>query len=156
MKFLAVVLVAVVSSAAYATDTASNNSGNSNNTINVNVKGCCPEKPCKPKTKVVTKVVEKIVEQRVEVPVPVEVPVYRDRVVEKKVVVIKRVQKKNHISLLAGVGPTRIDKPQDDRVNLLTGPVGGVMYQRDISESWSLGLQLQTNPTALGVLTYSY
>lgn len=150
MKFLIAVLVASMSTAAFATDTASNNSGNSNNTINVNVKGCCPEKPCKPKTKVVTKTVEKIVEKKVEVLVPVEKRVYVDRVVEKKV--IKRVQLKNRISLLAGVGPTRINKPQEDRVDLLTGPVGGLMYQRLVTERVSVGLQLQTNHQALGTV----
>lgn len=127
------------------------------NTINVNVgKGCCPEKPCKPKT------VTKVVEKRIEVPVIVEVtktvekPVYIDREVEKKVTVVKRIQKKNHISLLGGFGPTRIDKPQNDRVDLLRGPVGGAMYQRDLSESWGLGIQLQTNQTVLVPLTYSF
>jgi hypothetical protein len=127
------------------------------NVINVNVgKGCCAATPCKQKTKVVTKTVT--VEKEVKVPVIVEVekpyPVYHE--VEKRVVVEKRVQKKNHISLLGGMGPTRIDQPQNNRVDLIRGPVGGLMYQRNVSESWELGVQGQTNQTALGVLTYGF
>ena len=129
------------------------------NVINVNVgKGCCAANPCKQKTKVVTKIVEKVVEKEVKVPFMVEVekpyPVKVE--VEKRVTVIKRVYKKNHLSLLAGVGPTRIDKPQNDRVDLLRGPVGGLMYQRSFSESCSGGLQLQTNQSVLAVGTWDF
>lgn len=156
------VFVAIFSISFFLTAIASAESiQQSGNTINVNVgKDCCAAKPCKQKTRVVTKTVEK----RVEVPVIVEkqvivekkVIVDRPVEVEKRVTIIKRVQKKNHISLLGGAGPTRISQPQNDRVDLLRGPVGGAMYQRDLSESWGAGLQLQTNQTALGVLTYSF
>jgi hypothetical protein len=135
---------------------------NSGNTININ--GCCQHEcganscqaVCKPKVKVVTKVVEKrvevpvekVVETRVEVPYPVY-----HTVIET---VVKRVYKKNHLSLLGGVGPTRIDRSGSDRVDLLRGPVGGLMYQRNLNERFELGIQGQTNQTGLGVLTYDF
>jgi hypothetical protein len=125
----------------------SGTSGNNNNTITVNVKGCCAAKPCKPKT--VTKVVEKIVEKPVIV--PVEKIVYVDRVVEKKVEV-KAKRKKNRVSLLAGVGPTRLDRYSETRVDLIRGPVGALQYQRLLNDTLSIGLQGQTNSTILGVV----
>lgn len=149
MKVLVAILFLFSVSAIAQTNTQTGN------TINVNVgKGCCPEKPCKQKTKVVTKVVEKIVEKRVEVAVPVPYEVEK-RVVETRTIT-KRVHKKNRISLLGGMGPTRIDQPQNNRVDLLRGPVGGAMYQRSLSESWNAGIQLQTNQTVLGSVGYDF
>lgn len=149
------VLLAILS--LFAVSAMAQTNTQTGNTINVNVgKGCCPEKPCKAKT------ITKVVEKRVEVPVEkivektVEVPVYVDREVEKKVTVVKRVHKKNRISLLGGMGPTRIDQPQSNRVDLIRGPVGGAMYQRSLSESWNIGIQLQTNQTALGSVGYDF
>lgn len=133
---------------------ASANDGNSNNTIiikpQINVKGCCAAQPCKPKMKIVTKtvVVEKVVEKRVEV------PVYIDRTETK--VVTKRVQKKNHISLLGGMGPTKLDQVAPNQTNLNRGAVGGVMYQRSLTESLNIGIQGQTNQTVLGTVGFDF
>ena len=146
------VIISMFSLSAFAVE------GNNNNTIIVkpiiNVKGCCAANPCKQKTKVVTKTV--VVEKQVPVVVEVEKKVYVDRVVEKRVVVVKKVQKKNRISLLGGLGPTRIDRHQDDRVDLIRGPVGGLMYQRLLNESLSIGVQGQTNQTVLGTVGYDF
>jgi hypothetical protein len=126
------------------------NNTNSNNTIivkpQITVKGCC-ESNCKKKVKVVTKVVEK----PVVVTKTVEKVVYVDRpVIQKEVIVLKKARKKNRISLLGGVGPTQLEQPSQNTVNLVKGPVGGIMYQRSMTESFNLGVQVQTNQTVLG------
>jgi len=141
-----VVLLAVQANAEVA------NSGNSNNTIiiqpQITVKSDC----CKPKVKIVKKIVEveKIVEKIVEK------PVYINRVVEVEKIVIKKVQKKNRVSLVVGVGPTHLDNPVPGRVDLLRGPVGGLQYQRSVSESWSIGIQGLTNQSLLGMVGYEF
>lgn len=61
----------------------------------------------------------------------------------------KKVFNKNRISILGGVGPTGLNQPTATEVDLVRGAVGGLMYQRSLTESWSLGIQLQTNQTAL-------
>ena len=112
---------------------------------------CCEQKPACPKvrTKVVTKVVEKVVEK------PIIVEQERLKVVQQSVPVvvtktlIKRVQKKNRISLLGGSGPTKLSVSSSD-ANLERGPVVGAQYQRLVGETISVGLQLQTNQTVLG------
>ncbi len=97
-----------------------------------------PKKPaCKPK---IVTVERPIITEKVVV---VEKPVIRERVV------VKRVQKKNRISLLGGMGPTRLEKNAPD-VNLLREPVGGLQYQRMLNSSLSVGVQIQTNETVLG------
>lgn len=122
-----------------------------NNTGTINVKGCCPQ-TCKPKVKVV--------EKKVEVPVVVEKVEYVDRVETK--VVVKRVKKHNRISLLGGVGPTKLDRVSDSQVNLEQGPVAGGMYQYQLDSPWSLGglythgLDGKSNHTVLGTVGYEF
>jgi hypothetical protein len=133
---------------------ASANDGNSNNTIiikpEINVKGCCASQPCKPKTKVVTKtvIVEKVVDKKVEV------PVYIDRTETK--VIVKRVHKKNRISLLGGMGPVKLDQVSPTQTNLDRGAIGGVMYQRSLTETLNIGIQGQTNQTVLGTVGFDF
>jgi hypothetical protein len=114
---------------------------------------CCPtqcEQP-KPKPKVITRT--KVVEKVVEKPVPVvkEVVKVVDRPVPVHVTktVVKRVQKKNRISVLGGTGPTDLDvTPLEARLE--RGLVFGVQYQRMLSEDLSIGVQVQSNETVLG------
>ena len=135
------------------------NNGQNNNTIivkpTINIKGCCTDKCAKSKTIVKKVVVEKIVEKPVIVEKVVEKIVYQDRTI-LQTRIIKKERKKNRISLLGGVGPTKLSQPNDSRVDLDRGLVGGVMYQRSISESWSLGVQGQTNQTVLGVVGFDF
>ena len=127
------------------------------NVINVNVgKACCAANPCKQKTKIVTKVVEKKVEVPVYVDVVKEVIVDRPVEVEKRVVVIKHVRKKNRIYLLGGMGPVKLDQVSPTQTNLDRGLVGGAMYQRSLTESWNIGIQGQTNQTVLGTVGYDF
>jgi predicted DNA binding protein len=126
---------------------------NSNNTIIIKPvisEGCCRSK-CK--TKVVIK--KEFVEKKIIVEKPIEKKVFVDRVVVEKVLV-KKPYKKNRLSLVAGVGPTRLDQPNTSQVDLLRGPVAGVQYQRSLSESFSLGVQVQTNQTLLGVIGFDF
>jgi len=149
-KFL---ILALFSLAVHAEEKSVTQSGNTIN-INVNKGGCCEPKCKQQKPKVITKTVVKevIVEKPVEVIVekPVDHTIYVTKTVTKKV------QKKNRISLLGGLGPTRIDQPQNNRVDLIRGPVGGAMYQRMLNESLSVGIQGQTNQTVLGTVGFDF
>jgi hypothetical protein len=84
-------------------------------------------------------VVERVIEK------PVFVPVYRTEVIEK------RVRKNNRISLLAGVGPSRLVET-NSKINMEVGPTIGLQYQRMIEDDLSVGLQLQNNRTVLGII----
>ena len=111
---------------------------------------CCEPKPqtCpKVRTKVVTKTVEKpvpvIVTQEKVVPVRVPVPVQVTRTL------VKKVQKKNRLSVLGGSGPTKLSvTPSEARLE--RGAIIGAQYQRLVTESISLGVQVQSNETVLG------
>jgi hypothetical protein len=102
---------------------------------------CCIVQCQPPKPKVITKtkVVERVIEK------PVFVPVYRTEVIEK------RVRKNNRISLLAGVGPSRLVET-NSKINMEVGPTIGLQYQRMIEDDLSVGLQLQNNRTVLGII----
>ena len=89
--------------------------------------------------KTVPLVVEKEVVKVVDRPIPV--PVTHT--------VIKKVYKKNRISALGGMGPTRMSITQS-AVNLERGLVLGVQYQRMLNDSFSVGVQVQSNETVLG------
>lgn len=108
---------------------------------------CCEQKPACPKvrTKVVTKVVEKpvIVEQEKVVVVKQDVPYVMTRTL------VKKVQKKNRVSLLGGSGPTKVVVTSSD-VRLERGAVVGAQYQRMVGDSLSIGVQVQSNETVLG------
>jgi outer membrane biosynthesis protein TonB len=120
---------------------------------------CCnepkPETCPKVKTKVITKTVEKPVHVFVEKPVVVEKEVVKvvDRPVPVRVTqtVVKKVQKKNRINALAGMGPTNISITQST-VNLERGLILGVQYQRMLDDSLSIGIQVQSNETTLGIV----
>lgn len=140
-------------SSSIAIGQSSSNSGtstNSNNTVvirpQINIKSY--ETKCKPKVIVKKEIVEKTVF--------VDKPVYVDHVIVQEKVVIKHVQRKNRISLLGGLGPIKLDQPSLSEVNLIRGPVFGAQYQRLIAERINLGLQLQTNQTALGSVGYDF
>lgn len=143
----ALILFCLLSLNAFA-DGGTTNINNCNPVINV--KGCC-DSPCKTKTRTIIKkvIVEKpvVVTKEVIVEKPVEKVVY----VEKRVV-IKEKRKKNRVSLLGGMGPTKLSQPSSTEVDMIRGPVGGAMYQRSLNDTLSLGLQLQTNQTILGVV----
>jgi hypothetical protein len=84
-----------------------------------------------------------IVEQeRVKV-VPQMVPV---KVTET---VYRKVQKKNRISLLGGTGPTRLSTTKSE-VRLERDVIVGAQYQRVLTDSLSVGVQIQSNETVLG------
>lgn len=108
---------------------------------------CCNPKPACPKvrTKIVTKVVEKpvIVEKEKVVVVKQDVPYVMTRTF------IKKVQKKNRISLLGGTGPTKVSATSEE-VRLERGAVVGVQYQRMLGDALSVGIQVQSNQTVLG------
>jgi hypothetical protein len=115
---------------------------------------CQPPKPkVITKTKVVEKVVEKPVEKIVEKPVVVEKEVIKvvDRPVPVRVkeTIIKKVQKKNRVSALVGMGPTRLSVTQTE-ARLERGGVVGVQYQRMIGEDLSIGVIVQSNETVMG------
>jgi hypothetical protein len=149
MKTLLIALALVsVTQVANAADV-----NNSNNTIvvkpNIIVKtGCCTS--CKPKTKVVEKIVtvEKVVEKVVEKPVDRVIVVERKVLVQKK----QKKQKKNRVSLMGGIGPSYLSYHGSNQVDLERGAVGGAMYQRLVTDSVSLGVQVQTNQTVLGTV----
>jgi hypothetical protein len=114
---------------------------------------CCdcrcpkPKPVCKPRIITKTVTVEKpVITEKVVV---VEKPTIKERVIVKEQIVVKKVYKKNRVSLLAGSGPTRLEK-DSPKVNLLREPVGGIQYQRMFSNSFSIGVQVQTNETVLG------
>ena len=156
-KLVLVTLALICAQVAFAAENV--NSGQNNNTIivkpTINIKGCCTGSCAKPKTIVKKVVVEKIVEKQVIVEKPVEKIVYVDHtIIETRIV--KKERKKNRISLLGGVGPTHLSQPNASQVNLDRSAVGGVMYQRSVSESWSLGIQGQTNQTLLGVVGFDF
>jgi hypothetical protein len=102
---------------------------------------CCVVQCQPPKPKVITKtkVVERVIEK------PVFVPVYRTEVIEK------RVRKNNRISLLAGVGPSRLVET-NSKISMEVGSTIGLQYQRMIEDDLSVGLQLQNNRTVLGII----
>ncbi len=49
-----------------------------------------------------------------------------------------------------------MDQTSADNVNLNRGAVGGAMYQRLIGETFSVGIQAQTNQTVLGVVGFDF
>jgi hypothetical protein len=121
---------------------------------------CCEPKPetCpKVKTKVITKTVEKPVPVVVEKTVPVVVEKEVVKVVDRPVpvritqTVVKKIQKQNRISGLVGMGPTNL-AVTPSAASIERGIVIGVQYQRMINEQLSLGVQIQSNETALGVI----
>lgn len=129
---------------------------NSNNVLiikpEINVKECCVT-TCKPKTRVIVK--KEVVEKQVIVKKPVEKIVYVDKIVVKKEIYVPR-RKKNRISLLAGVGPTNLTQVSPTQVNLVTGLVGGLQYQRSLTDDFNLGVQVQTNKTVLGSVGFDF
>ena len=150
MKKLSMILIALsISQVSFAQDKAEANG----NTIifkpRINVSGCCKDS-CK-KSKVITKVVEKKVEVVKEV--VVEKPVYVYKTTVKKV---KQERRKNRISILAGVGPTKLSQPSPSEVDLNRRAVGGLMYQRSLTELLNIGIQGQTNGTVLGVVGFDF
>lgn len=66
----------------------------------------------------------------------------------------KEPKRKNRISLLAGQGPQEGLKQERNgssvSVESKVGMIGGLQYQRLITDRVNLGLQLQTNKTILG------
>lgn len=64
-------------------------------------------------------------------------------------IVVKRMYKKNRLSLVGGTGPTRIVVGQT-QIGLERGLVGGVQYQRMLNDTVSVGVQVQTNETVMG------
>ena len=119
---------------------------NSNNTIVIKPQGC--GNSCHKKVRTI------IIKQIVEKKVIVEKPVTKVVVVTKTVV--RTVKRKNRISLLGGAGPTSFTQPSINQVNLVTGPVGGVQYQRNVTDTVSLGVQVQTNQTILGIVGFDF
>ncbi len=67
---------------------------------------------------------------------------------------------KNRISLLAGEGPkeglTRTQDGSAVTVESKVGAVGGAQYQRLLTEKLGVGVQVQSNKTALGVLSLDF
>ena len=65
-------------------------------------------------------------------------------------------QLKNRVSLLGGRGTQEgidVDKSASSvSAQSKIGAVGGLMYQRSLSRRFSIGAQVQTNKTALGVI----
>ena len=112
----------------------------------INIKGCCSNS-CNKKAKVIIK--KEVVVRQVVIEKPVQKVVYVDRIIVKKQL-IKKERRKNRISLLGGVGPTKLTQPTPGQVNLVTGAVGGLQYQRSITELFNIGVQVQTNKTILG------
>lgn len=96
---------------------------------------CC--RPVRPKAKCATKtvVVEKVV--------------VKHQPFEVTRIVVKRMYKKNRLSLVGGTGPTRIVVGQT-QIGLERGLVGGVQYQRMLNDTVSVGVQVQTNETVMG------
>ncbi len=125
-------------------------------TNNITVNGCC-NSCSKPKIIVKKVIVEKpiVVEKVVEVEKPTVKILYVDRPVIQKQVVTKK-NKKNRISLLGGVGPVGLTQPSSTEIDLVRGPVGGIMYQRLITDRVSLGIQGQTNSTVLGIVGWDF
>jgi hypothetical protein len=64
---------------------------------------------------------------------------------------VKKIQKQNRISGLVGMGPTNL-VVTPSAASIERGIVIGVQYQRMINEQLSLGVQIQSNETALGVI----
>lgn len=99
--------------------------------------------------KIVTKVVEKIVEK------PVIKEVVKEVVVKEEVVVERVKSRKNHLSVLGGVGPKgnliESNEASGTVVRTENGPVLGLQYMRELnSDSDSalhILLQAQTNRT---------
>jgi hypothetical protein len=132
---------------------------------------CCP-KECEQKKEVVckqprprvitrTKVVEKpvpvIVEKEVVRVVEQRIPV---RVVERVPVkvtqtVIKKENKKNRISGLVGSGPTKLSIAGSE-ARLERGIVYGLQYQRMLDSDLSVGVQVQSNGTISGSVSFDF
>lgn len=108
---------------------------------------CCDCKCPKPKPVCKPRIITKTV--TVEKPVITEKVVVVQRPVIQERILVKKSYKKNRISLLGGMGPTRLEK-DSPKVNLLREPVGGLQYQRMVNSSLSVGVQIQTNETVLG------
>lgn len=69
-------------------------------------------------------------------------------------------KERNRVSVLAGSGPkgglTTSRSADQVTVENRVGTIGGAQYQRLLTDKVGLGLQLQTNETALGVLSYDF
>ena len=67
---------------------------------------------------------------------------------------------KNRVSALAGFGPreglNKDIEPNKVDVESKVGVVGGLQYQRNITEKISLGVQGQTNKTGLAVIGFDF
>jgi hypothetical protein len=101
------------------------------------------------KPKIITKVVEKIVEK------PVVKEVEKQVFVEKEVVVERVKSRKNHVSLIGGIGPKgnllESNEGGNTVVRTENGPVLGLQYMRELNSNSDsalhLLLQAQTNRT---------
>lgn len=101
------------------------------------------------KPKIITKVVEKIVEK------PVVKEVEKQVFVEKEVVVERVKSRKNHVSLVGGIGPKgnllESNESGNTVVRTENGPVLGLQYMRELNSNSDsalhLLLQAQTNRT---------
>jgi hypothetical protein len=110
---------------------------------------CCPKTECQAKPKVITRT--KVVEK----PVPFIVEQERIKVVQQMVpvkvtqTVYRKIQKKNRVNLLGGIGPARLSTTSSE-ARLERGAIVGAQYQRMIGDSLSVGVQVQSNETVLG------
>lgn len=88
------------------------------------------------------------------------VPRKQERLITKETVTCVQKSRRNRVSLVAGRGP----KPGLDyrsegnsvEVESRVGLVGGVMYQRELTDRWSIGVQVLTSKTLLGVVGYDF
>jgi hypothetical protein len=99
---------------------------------------CCAPK-IKPKPRCQTKIlyVNKVIEKPITI--------------TKEKIIVKKVPKKNRLSGLAGLGPTRLNISPTEAA-LERGVVGGVQYQRMLGDTFSIGVQVQSNESVLGIV----
>jgi hypothetical protein len=120
----------------------------------------CPvrgEQYPQPKIQYHTKIVEKPI--IVEKPVPFVVEKEVVKVIEKPVhitrTVVKKVQKKNRISAVAGMGPIRANVTPSGTL-LESDFIYGMQYQRMLNETTSIGIQLQSNGVVSGSVGFDF
>jgi hypothetical protein len=95
----------------------------------------------------------------VEKPVPFVVEKEVVKVIEKPVhitrTVVKKVQKKNRISAIAGLHPIRLNI-NSSGTYLESDFVYGMQYQRMLNETTSIGIQLQSNGVVSGTIGFDF